>query len=314
MDLQTGEHKPYMKPNNTPLYVHKQSNHPPNIIKNIPENINQRLSAISSNKNIFNQATKPYQDALKKSGYSHKLEYNPAHKDTSTHTTDNKRKRKRRITWYNPPYSHNTTTNIGKKFLDIIDTCFPPTHKLHRLLNRNTVKLSYSCMPNMKQIIANHNKTLINTKNTKPITQKNCNCRQSKTCPLNGQCQTKGVVYQATVTRHDNNKEETYIGLTENTFKIRHNQHTHSFRHDQNRNQTALSKHIWTLKDKNIDYSIKWRIVARGRAYTASTKSCRLCIKEKYFIIFKPQMATLNIRNELGSECRHRKKHLLCNA
>ena len=169
-------------------------------------------------------------------------------------------------------------------------------------------------MPNMKQIIANHNKTLINTKNTKPITQKNCNCRQSKTCPLNGQCQTKGVVYQATVTRHDNNKEETYIGLTENTFKIRHNQHTHSFRHDQNRNQTALSKHIWTLKDKNIDYSIKWRIVARGRAYTASTKSCRLCIKEKYFIIFKPQMATLNIRNELGSEGRHRKKHLLCNA
>ena len=167
MDLQTGEHKPYMKPNNTPLYVHKQSNHPPNIIKNIPENINQRLSAISSNKNIFNQATKPYQDALKKSGYSHKLEYNPAHKNTNTHTTDNKRKRKRHITWYNPPYSHNTTTNIGKKFLDIIDTCFPPTHKLHRLLNRNTVTLSYSCMPNMKQIIASHNKTLINTKNTK---------------------------------------------------------------------------------------------------------------------------------------------------
>ena len=84
MDLQTGEHKIYMKPNNTPLYVHKQSNHPPNIIKNIPENINQRLSAISSNKNIFNQATKPYQDALKKGGYSHKLEYNPTHKDTST--------------------------------------------------------------------------------------------------------------------------------------------------------------------------------------------------------------------------------------
>ena len=95
-----------------------------------------------------------------------------AHKDTSTHTTDNKRKRKRRITWYNPPYSHNTTTNIGKKFLDILDTCFPHTHKLHRLLNRNTVKLSCSCMPNMKQIIASHNKTLINTKNTKPITKK----------------------------------------------------------------------------------------------------------------------------------------------
>ena len=117
-------------------------------------------------------------------------------------------------------------------------------------------------MTNMKQIIVSHNKTLTNTKNTKPTTQKNCNFRQSNTCPLNGQCQTEGVVHQATVTRHDNNKEETYIELTENTFKIRYNQHTHSFRHDQYRNQMALSKYIWTLKDKNIDHTIKWRIVA----------------------------------------------------
>ena len=98
---------------------------------------------------------------------------------------------------------------------------------------------------------------------------------------LNGQCQIKGVVYQATVTRHDNNKEETYIGLTENTFKIRYNQHTHSFRHDQNRNQTALSKYIWTLKDKNIDYTIEWGIVARGRAYTALHQILQTMYKRK---------------------------------
>ena len=113
-------------------------------------------------------------------------------------------------------------------------------------------------------------------------TKKNCNCRQSNTCPLNGQCQTEGVVYQVTVTRHDNNKEETYIGLTENTFKIRYTQHTHNFRHNPKRNQTALSKYIWTQTDKNLDYTIKWRIVARGRAYTASTKPCRL-YKRKIF-------------------------------
>ena len=66
MNLKTGEHKPYMKPNNTPLYVHKQSNHPSNIIKNIPESINRRLSNISSNEKIFKKAIPPYQDALKK--------------------------------------------------------------------------------------------------------------------------------------------------------------------------------------------------------------------------------------------------------
>ena len=37
MDLRTGKYKPFMKSNNTPLYVHKDSNHPPSIIKNIPE-------------------------------------------------------------------------------------------------------------------------------------------------------------------------------------------------------------------------------------------------------------------------------------
>ena len=41
MDLRTGIHKPFMKQNNTPLYVNKDSNHPPTLIKNIPESINK---------------------------------------------------------------------------------------------------------------------------------------------------------------------------------------------------------------------------------------------------------------------------------
>ena len=66
MDLRTGVHKPFMKPNNTPLYVHNKSNHPINIIKNIPESINRRLSNISSNEKIFKKAIPPYQDAPQK--------------------------------------------------------------------------------------------------------------------------------------------------------------------------------------------------------------------------------------------------------
>ena len=56
LDLNTGIYKPYMKPNNIPLYVNTQSNHPPNILKNIPEGINKRLSTISANENVFNSA------------------------------------------------------------------------------------------------------------------------------------------------------------------------------------------------------------------------------------------------------------------
>ncbi len=48
LDLRTGTYKPFTKPNNTPLYVHQLSNHPPPIIRNIPDAINRRLSNISS--------------------------------------------------------------------------------------------------------------------------------------------------------------------------------------------------------------------------------------------------------------------------
>ena len=33
LNLTTRTYKPFMKPNNTPLYVHSQSNHPPSILK-----------------------------------------------------------------------------------------------------------------------------------------------------------------------------------------------------------------------------------------------------------------------------------------
>ena len=48
LDLQSGKHYPFTKEGNVPLYVHKKSNHPPSILKNIPDSINKRLSEISS--------------------------------------------------------------------------------------------------------------------------------------------------------------------------------------------------------------------------------------------------------------------------
>ena len=53
-DLATGTYRPYKKPNDKILYVHVASNHPPNILKQIPESISKRLSRNSSNKEIFN--------------------------------------------------------------------------------------------------------------------------------------------------------------------------------------------------------------------------------------------------------------------
>ena len=73
-----------------------------------------------------------------------------------------KKCRKKSVTWFNPPYSKNVKSNIGRDFLKLLDTAFPPTNPLHKLFTRHTVKLSYSCMPNMAQAVARHNSKILN--------------------------------------------------------------------------------------------------------------------------------------------------------
>ena len=143
LDMNTEKFKPYAKPTNTPLYVLSKSNHPPSIIKNIPESINRRLSEILSDAGVFNEAAKPYQEALGKSGYTFKLQFKPP--QTSLPISN----RSRNIIWFNPPYNRNVKSNIGRQFLRLIDQSFPVGHKLRKIFNRNTLKLSYGCMPNV---------------------------------------------------------------------------------------------------------------------------------------------------------------------
>ncbi len=339
LNLRNSTYQPFTKPDTTLQYVHRESNHPPVTTKNIPDGINKRLSSLSSDKASFDQAAPPYQKALDDSGYQYTLEYKPT-------TATNRRNRQRNnILWYNPPYSKNVSTNIGHRFLTLINKHFPVNHPLRKIFNRNTVKISYSCMNNTKQIINIHNKSIINSRQpdsnsnsnatiinnnsnnntinsnssnnnnatTNAKENKTCNCRHKNTCPLNENCLQKSVIYQATVTRQDNNTAETYVGLTENEFKTRYRSHTSSFRHNKHRHSTELSKYIWKLKDENTDYTISWKILSTSRAYNKSSKRCNLCIKEKFFIICRPHLATLNKRNELVSACRHRNKALLVN-
>ena len=74
---------------------------------------------------------------------------------------------------------------------------------------------------------------------------------------------------------------------------------------------TELSKHIWSLKDQKITYQIKWRKIKQARSYSHVSKRCNLCLWETFFIIHRPEMSTLNSRNELISGCRHARKFLL---
>ena len=201
------------------------------------------------------------------------------------------------------------STNIGRNFLRIIDTSFPEGSPLRRIFNRNTVKLSYSCMPNIQATIRSHNTAVFNNAhNGESTTTKQCNCRRKENCPLSGKSLTASIVYQATVTREDGKPNETYVGLTEGTFKSHYLDHASTFGNDDKPNSTELRKYIWSQKNSNVNYSISWKIFQSCKSYSAKSKRCNLCLHEKYLIICHPELSSLNTRNELVSTCRHRKK------
>ena len=64
------------------------------------------------------------------------------------------------------------------------------------------------------------------------------------------------------------------------------------------KHSTALSRYIWNLKNTNANFSLKWKIIKRCKAYSSRTKRCNLCLYEKLFI-------TLNSRNELISSLEY---------
>jgi len=237
--------------------------------------------------------------------HEHQLKYTPTVIDVDNKT----RKRKRKVIYFNPPYNSNVKTNIGAKFLQLVRKHFQNT-SLAKIFNKNTVKVSYRCTPNIKSIISGHNKKVLNNRNNRQSAPpKMCHCT-IRECPLNGECQLDSLVYQATVT-DDQNSSETYVGICKPTFYERHQNHLTSFRHKSHQKKTELSKHIWKLKRNNQDYSIKWRLLNQSKLFCPVSGVCQLCTDEKYYIIYNPELATLNKREELGNKCRHMEGFLL---
>ena len=123
----TGAYKPNKKPQNTINYIYCEINHPPSIIENIQKGIGIPLPTNSSNTEIFHEASKPYNNDLKQNGYKQVQVYskNENVQDRRKKTTRKSaqenmsllkniqndkikevrkgRRRKRKITWSNPP-------------------------------------------------------------------------------------------------------------------------------------------------------------------------------------------------------------------
>ena len=168
------------------MYVNVSSNHPLSIIKQIPSSIHRRLTILSSDEEAFLNNIQPYREALRKSGVRDGL--NCVQPKNSEERNNENRKRKRKIIWFNPPCSKNVKTNIGKIFFKLLHKYFPPSHSFHKIFNKKSVKISYSCMRSMSSNIFVHNCSTLNP----PNTSFGCNCRNRSMCPLQKQmCHTK---------------------------------------------------------------------------------------------------------------------------
>ena len=75
LDLQNDTYYPHIKCNSKEMYININSNHPPNVKKELPNMIQNRLSALSKNKVMFNKYKVPYEKELKNSGFNKALEY-----------------------------------------------------------------------------------------------------------------------------------------------------------------------------------------------------------------------------------------------
>ena len=70
---------------------------------------------------------------------------------------------------------------------------------------------------------------------------------------MDGNCNVESIIYPAKDTSQTT--KETYIGLCDTSSKLAYRNHTSSFRNERYRNSTELSKHVWNLKDENIQYN-----------------------------------------------------------
>ena len=176
--------------------------------------------------NDYQKATAIYSEASKKSAFKESLVFIP-----KTNTSDNtsKKQRKRKIIWFNHLFSVNVKTKIGRTFLKLLKQHIPKPYRLHKIFNKNKVKVSYSCMSNMSSIILSHNKRLSWPRNI----EHGCNCRTSENCPLQNQCLAPGLTYQADVENNPNIGTKLYFGFTETSSKLRFTNHNKDFNHKQ---------------------------------------------------------------------------------
>ena len=142
-----------------------------------------------------------------------------------------------------------------------------------------------------------------------------CNCKD--TCPLNGQCRRKNVIYKI-IFQCDNWKcEICYIGATGRFVKTRWREHRRNIfkLRKGGKANYSLAQHIEKCPtcSLNIEETVKsWRIeIIKNIKHPTKrgTEACSLCQEEKIQIMLgfsNKDLKLCNSRNECLQHCKHR--------
>ena len=109
-------------------------------------------------------------------------------------------------------------------------------------------------------MIKSHSSRILSEEKTKD--QPKCACQQKDTCPLEGNCLDKELIYQCTLKENTTSGGVNYNGLTENIFKDRFYKHCNSFKYESKANSAELCKHFSEMKRKGIEKPIMhWSVI-----------------------------------------------------
>ena len=132
-NLTNSTYRTYRKPSDNLLNIFTSSKPPLQIIIHLLDSVKEWLYNNLFNEQVFNSFKLEYEKAFEDSGYKNmNLKYR-------TRREWKKNNRNRKVTWFNPPYSKQVSTSIGKRFLNLLDQHFPKQHRLHKIFNKNNV-------------------------------------------------------------------------------------------------------------------------------------------------------------------------------
>ena len=77
------------------------------------------------------------------------------------------------------------------------------------------------------------------------------------------------------------------------------------------KNKRPLNLQLICMYTKKIDLFLSKRLSFQASEFSPVSNKCTLCYKEKFYILFHPESADINSRDEIFSTCCHRKTKLL---